>query len=103
MAKLQIGMALIALREDFSGPHIKSGKEIDGTMADIRKLLAFDQARAQRQRRVQAFQSLDVGLLIQTEHATTSGRMQIEVDNLSHFLLKHRVGAGQEVAQAMGL
>src|ERR1700752_2891558 len=43
VAKLQIGMALIALGEDFPRPDIKGGKEINGAMAEILKLLAFDQ------------------------------------------------------------
>jgi hypothetical protein len=42
-------------------------------MADIFKLLTFDQARTQGQGRVQAFQGLDVGLLVETENATASG------------------------------
>src|SRR4029453_14032168 len=101
VAELQIGMALIALRKDFSRQDIKGGKEIDRAMADILKLLAFDQARPQGQGRVQAFQGLDVGLLVQTQNPTAAGRMQIEVDNLGHLLRKPRVRAGQEVAHPM--
>src|SRR5512138_1986704 len=103
VAKLQVGMALIALGKDFPGANIKGGKEIEGAMADILKLLAFDQAGPQGQRRVQALQGLDVGLLIETENPTVPGRMQVEVKNLGHLLLEQRVGTGQEVAQAMGL
>lgn len=71
-------------------------------MAEILKLLPFDQSRPQGQGRVQAFQGLDVGLLIETQHPTATGRVQIELDNLGHLLLKEGVGAGQEVAQTMG-
>src|SRR5262245_9582085 len=103
VANLQIGMPLVALGEDLPGPHIKGGKEIDRAMADILKFLAFDQARAQGQRGVQALQGLDVGLLIKTENPTVGRGMQIEIENLGHLLLEQRVRAGQEVAQAMGL
>ena len=47
VAKLPVGMALIALREHFPGVHIKSGKEVDGPMTAIFKLLALDQAGTQ--------------------------------------------------------
>ena len=103
VAKLQVRMPLIALREDRAGSDLKGGKEIDSAMPDILKLLAFDQAWAQGQGRVQALQGLDVGLLVETEHATVTGRMQVEGKNLSHFLLKQWVRAGQEVAQPMGV
>ena len=59
VAKLQIGMALIALREDFPRTDIKGGKEIDDPMAEILKLLALHQAGAHGQRRVQALQGLN--------------------------------------------
>jgi hypothetical protein len=103
VAKLQVGRALIALREDVPGPDIKGGKEIDRAMPEILKLLALDQAWPQGQGRVQPLQSLDVSLLIQTENPTIARGMQIQVKNLGHLLLKQRVGARQEVAQAMGL
>jgi hypothetical protein len=41
VAKLQVGMALIALREHFAGAHIKGGKEIDSPMTDILSRLKF--------------------------------------------------------------
>jgi hypothetical protein len=101
MANLQIRMPSVALRKDFPRPHIKGGEEIDGAMADILKLLAFDQPRTQRQGGVQAFQGLDVGFLIEAENSTAPGRMQVELKNLGHLFLKQGVGAGQEVAEAM--
>src|SRR6476661_469638 len=94
-------MALIALRKDLPGPNIKSRKEIDGAMAEILKFLALNQPWTQGQGGVQALQGLDVGLLIQTENTTAPGRMQIEVENLSHLLLKQGIGTSQEVAHAM--
>ena len=103
VTKLQIGMALIALGEDCPRAHIKGGKEIDGAMADILKLLAFDQARTQGQRRVQALQGLDVGLLIQTENPTVPGRMQIEVENLGHLLFKQRDRCGSRSSAGDGV
>src|SRR5215831_8896873 len=54
VAKLQIGMALIALCEDLPCAHVKGGKEIDRAMADILKLLALDQPGTQGQSRMQA-------------------------------------------------
>src|SRR5215210_7765401 len=102
MAKLQVGMPLIALGKDFPRPDIKGSKEIDGPMADILKLLAFDQPRTQRQRGVQALQGLEVGLLIKAENPTAPGGMQVELENLGHLLFKPRVSPGQEIAQAMG-
>jgi hypothetical protein len=74
VAKLQVGMALITLGKDLPAADIKGSKEIDGAMAQILTLLAFDQAGPQGHRRLQALQSLDVGLLIQTEEATVPGR-----------------------------
>src|SRR6188474_3260349 len=103
VAELQVGMARIALREDLPGAHLKSGKKIDGPMAEILKLLTFDQPWPQGQGRVQALQGLNVGLLIETQDPTAPGRMQIEVDNLCHLLLKQGIGPSQEVAQAVGL
>src|SRR6188768_621435 len=103
VAELQVGMARIALREDLPGAHLKSGKKIDGPMAEILKLLTFDQPWPQVQGRVQALQGLNVGLLIETQDPTAPGRMQIEVDNLCHLLLKQGIGTSQEVAQAVGL
>src|SRR5262245_4542523 len=85
VTKLQIGMALIALREDLPGADIKGSKEIDGTMADILKLLAFDQARPQGQGGMQALQGLDVSLLIEAKNPTAPGGMQIELKNLRHL------------------
>src|SRR4051812_9595605 len=78
VTKLQISMALVALREDLPGADIKGGKEIDCAVAKVLKLLALDQAGTQGQSRMQALQGLDVGLLIETEHATPARGMQIE-------------------------
>ena len=103
VAKLQIGMALIALGKDFPRPHIKGGKESDSAMADILKLLTFNQPWPQGQRGVQPLQGLDVGLLLETENPTAPGRRQVEVENFGHLLLKQGIRAGQEVAQAMGV
>jgi hypothetical protein len=66
-------MVLTALSKNFPGPDIKGRKEIDRAMADILKFLAFDQTGPQGQRRVQAFQGLDVGLFIQAEKPTAPG------------------------------
>ena len=68
LTTLQIGRASRALGEDFPGADRKGGKEGEGAMANILKLLAFDQPRRQGQRRRQAFQGLEVGLLVETEH-----------------------------------
>jgi len=102
VAKLQIGMALIALGEDLPRADLKGGKESDSAVADILKLLAFDPARAQGQCRMPPLQGLDPSLLIETEDPTVTRRMQIEIENLRHLLFKQRVGAGQEVAHPMG-
>src|SRR5205814_9985925 len=101
VTKLQISMPLVALREDLPCADIKGGKEVDRAMADILKLRAFNQARTQGQGWVQALQGLDVGLLVETEHTTVTRRMQIEVENFGHLLLKQGVGPGQEITQAM--
>jgi hypothetical protein len=45
-------MAPIALGEDFPRADVKGGKEINGAMANILKLLALDQAWTQGQRGV---------------------------------------------------
>src|SRR5215510_13333085 len=103
VTKLPIGMTLIALREDLPSPHVKGGKEIDGAMAEILKLLTFDQAGPHGQSRMQAFQGLDVGLLIKTENPTLTRGMQVELENLGHLLLKQGIGTGQEVAHPMRL
>ena len=103
VTKLQIGMALRAVREDLPGSYSKSSKEIEGARAEILKLLALDQARPQGQRGRQPLQGLEVGLLSEAEHATPARGMQIEGENLGPRLLKQGVGAGQEVTQAMGL
>src|ERR1044072_3102027 len=88
VAKLQVRMALIALGEHFAAQDIKSGKEIDGAMAEILKFLPLDQPWAQRQRRIQALQSLDMSLLIQTQNPTIFWGVQIQLQNLGHVLLK---------------
>jgi hypothetical protein len=103
LTTLQIGRALRALGEDFPGADRKGGKEGEGAMANILKLLAFDQTRRQGQRRRQAFQGLEVGLLVETEHPPAPGWRQIEGEHLGQLLLKAGVGAGQEVRQALGL
>jgi hypothetical protein len=101
VAELQIGMALITPCEAFPSADLKGGKEIDGARAEILNLLAFEQPRTQGQSRLQAFQGLTVGLLIARENPTPARGMQVEIENLGPLLLKHGIGAGQEVTPAM--
>ena len=102
VAKLQVGMALLALGKDCPRAPVQGGKESDRTVAHICKFLALNQARPQGQRRGQALQGWDAGLLIETQHATVAWGVQIEGANLRPLLLKPGVGAGPAVAQALG-
>jgi hypothetical protein len=98
---LQVGMPLIALGQDGPRPDLTGGAESDGAMADLLKLLVFDQPRRQGQGGVLTRQGLDVGRLIEAEHPTAPGRRQVELTKLGPLLLQQGGGPGQARAPAM--
>ena len=72
-------------------------------MANVVVGLPRRDARPHRQQGPRAIQRLDLTLFIQAEHERVVGRIQIETDNVTHFLDKLRVGRQLEGLDAVRL
>jgi hypothetical protein len=65
--ELPMGMPGTALAQDLTGLNIEGGKEREGAMAKIVVAAPLGSSRTERQKRLGAFQRLDLALFIDAE------------------------------------
>ena len=85
-AELRRSMSLMKLRDDLAGLRIERGEQGRGAVALVVVRPALDLARLHRQQRLRAVERLNLRLLIDAEDRRVRGRIQIQPDDVPHFL-----------------
>jgi hypothetical protein len=93
---LAVGVFLGGVGHDFAMLIIQRGKEGDRTVAIVIVGLGADMPFAQRQTRLAAVKSLDLALLVTTEHHCLLGRIEVKTDDVPKLRLKVRIGGKLE-------
>ena len=101
--ELDRAMPLVALREHFAGRHVQGGEQRRGPVPSVVVCAPFRQARAHRQHRLGTVQGLHLRLLVDAQDHGTLGRMQVQADDIAHFLDEQRVLRQLEGLAAVGL
>ncbi len=86
-----VTMPMFALGDHLSIGDVKCSEERCGTMAYIVMGHAFDVAKAHRKQRLGAVQGLNLAFFVNTQHERFVRRVEVEPDNIAHFLHKERV------------
>jgi hypothetical protein len=101
--ELLVPMPPVTMADDLARRHVQRGKQRRRAVPNVIVRLTSRDPRAHRQERSGAIQRLDLTLFIETEHQRMVGRIQIQPDDVAHFLDKLRVGRQLERLQAMRL
>jgi hypothetical protein len=64
---------------------------------------AFGQPGAQREHRLGAVESLDLGFLVHAQHKGAIGRVHVEPDDVAHLLDEQRIGRELEALDEVWL
>ena len=84
-------VARFALAEHFAGGHVEGREQGGGSMPDIVVGDAFDIAQSHRQHRLSALKRLDLAFFVDAQHHGVIRRIQIQSDDVAHFLDEERV------------
>ena len=103
LEKFLMPMAGLALRHDLSALDVERRKQSGRAMAFVVVGYPFHIAQTQRQQRLAALQGLDLALLVYAQHQGMLGRIQIQTDDVAHFLHEERIGGQFEGLLPMGL
>ena len=82
-------VACLALRQDGAGGDVKSGKEGGGAMANGIVGHSFHITKSHGQHRLGPIESLNLRLLIDTEHDRVVRRVQVEPHHIPDFSMKN--------------
>lgn len=75
-----------ALADDGARRDIEGSKECGGSMSEIVMSHAFDITETHWQYRLAALESLDLSFLVHTQNKRVFGRIEIQTDDVAHFL-----------------
>lgn len=98
-----MAMSSATLADNGPGRHVQGGEQRGGAVAHIVMRHALDIAQPHGQDRLRAIQGLDLGFLIHAQHQRFGRRIEIEADNVPHFLHKEGIGGELEGALPMRL
>lgn len=93
--ELLMAMPWLALGDHRTGGHIEGSKQGGSAVADVVMGHALHVAQAHRQQWLGAIQSLDLRFLVNAEHDSVLGRIQVQADDVAHLL--HKEGIGGEL------
>ena len=102
-AKLNGAVALVTFGDDLSGLGVERCEEGGGAIANIVVGTALDLPRTHRQQGLGAVEGLDLGLFVDAQDQSSVRGMQIQADDVTHFLDEEGVGGELEGFTAMGL
>src|SRR6185295_6906383 len=92
--KLSARVPARGLAQDFSRLGVESGIQGKRSMPEVLESVALDPAWRKGQDRVEPIQSLDGGLLIDTEDGSVLRRFEVEAQDVSGLGLKVRIVRG---------
>jgi len=96
-------MALMACSQDLAGPGVESSEKGCSPMARVVVSSSFDLSWAHREQWLHAIKSLDLGFLIHTKNNCLVGRVQVQPNDIPHFLNEERIGRKFETLRTMWL
>ena len=99
--ELLVPVAPLALGEHFSGGDVQGGEQGRGAVADVVVGHPLDVAEPHGQHWLGALERLDLGLFVDAQDYGVIGRVQVQPDDVAHFL--DRIVGEFEVALAMRL
>ena len=94
--ELLVAVPLPALADHPAGGDVQGGKQCRRAVPDVVVGVAFDVAQAHRQRRLGAIERLNLRLLVHTQDHRVVRRVEVQPDNVAHFLDEERVGGQLE-------
>ena len=101
--ELLMTVAGLALSDHGTGGHIQRGEQRGGAVADVVMGDALHVAQAHRQQRLGPVQCLDLRLLVNAEHDSVFGWVQVKADDVADLLDKERIGRKLEILLPVGL
>src|SRR6516225_7716311 len=101
--ELRGGVTSTGFSQHLSGLSIQSAVKRKRSMAVVLKAMPFGPARRKGQNRIQAVQRLDSTLLVDAEYSSVHRWVEVQPNDISRFLFKLRIIAGQVAARTVGL
>ena len=89
--KLLMPVASLALGQHLAAGDVQGREQGGGSMPDVVVGDAFDIAQSHRQHRLSALQRLDLAFFVDAQHYGVIRRIQIQSDDVAHFLDEERV------------
>ena len=93
---MSVAVPLPALRQHPPGGDVQSGEQRRRAVPDIVVGVALDVAQAHRQRRLRAIERLNLRLFIHAQHHRVVRRVEVQPDDVAHFLDEERIGGQLE-------
>ena len=87
-----MSMSRQASAQNRPGGHVECGEQRRGAMTLVVVRVAFDLARAHRQKRLGSLQRLNLRLLVDAQHHGMGGRTEIEPHDVADLFDEQRVG-----------
>ena len=84
-------VALQAAADDFAGGHIERGKQRGGAVSLVIVRQRAGAALLERQSRLRTVERLDLALLVDAQDQGFVRRVEVEADNVLHFLAELRI------------
>ena len=91
LAKLSRPVALMKLADDFATLRIQGREERGSPVARVIVGAPFDVSRAHGQHGLRPIKRLDLGFFIHTQHQRFVGRVEIQPNDVAHFVDEQRV------------
>jgi hypothetical protein len=101
--ELLVPMAWLALREHLAIDYIQGSKQGGCTVTVVVMRDAFEVAQSHGQHRLRALERLHLAFLIHTQYEGMIRGIQIQPDDVAHFLYEKRIRGELEGLRAMGL
>ena len=101
--ELLVTVPLPALPEHLSSGDVQGGEQRRRAVPDVVVGVAFGVAEAHRQRRLGAIERLNLRLLVHAQDHRVVGRVEVQPDDVAHFLDEERIGGQLEGLRQMRL
>ena len=102
LEELLVAVPALALRHNLAGGDVQGGKQRRGAVPEVIVGYPFHVSQPHGQKRLGTFQRLRLALLVDTKHDRRIRRVQIQSDNVVHFLGEEGIGGQLEVLLPVG-
>ena len=102
LQELLVAVPFLALRQNLAGGDIQGGEQRRGAVTDVIVGYAFHVSQPHGQKRLGTFQGLRLALLVYAKHHRGIRRVQIQSDDVAHFLGEEGIVGQLEVLLPVG-